>query len=134
MRNRSEKHKFSVKERLKTFIHTFRGLKVLFVEEHNARIHLSVSVLVVVFGFVFEISTVEWFVVLILIGSVLAMEAMNTAVENLCDHVTPEWSKTIGKIKDLAAAAVFILAVISVICGLIIFIPKILKFAEVFFN
>ena len=126
MGNKSSK--FSWKARLKSFSYGFDGLKVLFREEHNARIHLVVSILVVISGFVFDISTTEWLIVIILIGLVVAMEIINSAIENVCDLVSPQQNEYVRKAKDLSAAAVMLCALVSVVCGLIIFIPKIWNF------
>ncbi len=123
-----EQKKFSIKERLLTFKYVFSGLCVLWKEEHNARIHIIVSVSVLILSFLFRILLTEWLIVLILIALVLSLEIINTAIENICDYVSPEWHQKIKKIKDLSAAAVFVAAVVSVICGFIIFLPKICDF------
>lgn len=124
---KSEK-KFSIKERLLTFKHVFCGFKVLWAEEHNARIHIIVSIFVLILSALLDISLTEWLIVLILIGLVLCLEIINTAIENVCDYISSEWHQAIKKIKDLAAAAVFLAAIISVVCGIIIFLPKICDF------
>lgn len=116
--------KFSIRKRLKSFKYAFDGLKVLIKEEHNARIHLIIAILAVIAGFVLKISPGEWLAICILIGLILAMEIFNSVIENICDHISPEWNPTIKKIKDLMAAAVLIVAIIAVICGIIIFAPK----------
>lgn len=123
MNNKSKN--FSLRKRLQSFVYAFNGLKVLLREEHNARIHLGVSLLVIILGFIFDISSVEWLVVCILIGLVIAMEIVNSAIENLCDYVSPQWNEYIKKAKDLSAAAVLVCAIMSVVCGIIIFLPKI---------
>mgnify|MGYP000947705091 CR=1 FL=1 len=117
--------KISFQDRAKSAIYALNGLKVLLKEEHNSRIHTAITVVVVIAGFLLKISTIEWLIVCILIGMVFSLEIMNSAIENLCDHVTSQWHETIKKIKDLAASAVFVASVISVICGIIIFLPKI---------
>jgi len=61
------------------------------------------------------------------IGAVLAAEGVNSAIEALCDKVSPEYDEAIKHTKDLAAGAVLILAVMSVIVGLLIFVPKVLS-------
>ncbi|MBF0651154.1 diacylglycerol kinase family protein [Dysgonomonas gadei] len=124
---KSEK-RFSIKERLLTFKHVFYGFKVLWAEEHNARIHIITSVIVIILSALLNISLTEWLVILVLIGLVLSLEIINTSIENICDYISPEWHKMIKKIKDLAAAAVFLAAMISVACGIIIFLPKICDF------
>lgn len=119
-------HRFSLSKRLKSFSHAFNGLKILIKEEHNARIHMFATIVVVMAGFVFKISVNEWFAVLFAIGFVMTVEIINTAIENMADIVSPEKDKRIKKIKDLSAAAVLISALTALVIGLIIFIPKLL--------
>ena len=122
-----ESSKFSISKRLKSFRYAFNGLRILFREEHNARIHLVVTVIVIIAGFIVQLSVGEWLIVCLLIGMVFGMEIINSALENLCDHVSPEWNGKIKKVKDLAAAGVFVVALISVIAGIILFFPKIVQ-------
>ena len=75
----------------------------------------------------FGLSTFEWIAVILCIGAVLAAEGVNSAIEALCDKVSPEYDEAIKHTKDLAAGAVLILAVMSVIVGLLIFVPKVLS-------
>lgn len=119
---------FSIKGRVLSFKYAFNGLKVLLSQEHNIRIHLIISIFAVIIGILLNISAVEWLIILALIGLVLSLEAINSAIEKLCDFVSPEWDKAIKGIKDISAAAVLIAAIISAICGMIIFIPKFCDF------
>ncbi len=116
--------KFLWRTRSKSALYALNGLKTLFKEEHNSRIHTGITIVVVIAGFLLHISATEWMIIAILVALVFGLEIMNSAVENLCDHVTPEKNEMIRKVKDLAAAAVFFASVISVICGAIIFLPK----------
>lgn len=116
--------KISFRDRSKSVMHALNGLKILFKEEHNARIHSIITIIIITAGFLLDISNTEWLIVCILIAMVFSLEIMNSAIENLCDHVTPQRNDTIKKIKDLAAAAVLVASVISVVCGVIIFLPK----------
>ena len=120
-------NRFSIKRRLKSFRYAFSGLRVLVREEHNARIHLFATVCVIVMGVLFRISCTEWVAVALAIGLVFGMEAINSAVENICDFVCPERDARIKKIKDLAAAAVLLSAIAALAVGLFIFIPKIMS-------
>ncbi|MBR4492432.1 MAG: diacylglycerol kinase family protein [Bacteroidales bacterium] len=120
-------NRFSIKRRLKSFRYAFSGLRVLVREEHNARIHLFATVCVIVMGVAFRISCTEWMAVAFAIGLVFGMEAVNSAVENICDFVCPERDARIKKIKDLAAAAVLLSAIAALAVGLFIFIPKIMS-------
>lgn len=121
-----EKQRFSIAERLKSFTYAFNGLCILFNEEHNARIHIAVAVCVTAAGFFLEISVAEWVVVIFAIGSVFAMELINSAVENIADFISPAKHEKIKRIKDLSAAAVLMSVIAAVIVGLIIFLPKII--------
>lgn len=121
-----KQEKFSIAKRLKSFTYAFSGLRMLFREEHNAWIHLFATVCVIVAGFVFHISPLEWVAVVFAIGLVIGGEAFNTAIEILADVVCPERDERIKKVKDLSAAAVLVSALTALTIGLIIFIPKII--------
>jgi undecaprenol kinase/diacylglycerol kinase (ATP) len=117
--------KFSIKKRLKSFSYAFSGLKTALQEEHNARIHLVATVLVVALSLFFDINKYEWIAVIFAIGFVFAMELLNSAIENTADFISLEEHDTIRKMKDLSAAAVLVSALVALIVGLIIFLPKI---------
>ena len=119
--------KFSISNRIRSFGYAFNGLKILFKEEHNARVQLFAAMAVVIAGFVFNISNTEWVAIVFAIGFVLAMEAINSAIEGLADFVSPEKHEMIKKIKDLSAAGVLISAFAALIIGLIVFVPKLLN-------
>lgn len=72
-------------------------------DEHNAWLHLAASATVIVAGFVLDISLNDWRWLVSAIGFIWVTEAINTAVEELCDHVSPQFDKAIGRVKDLAA-------------------------------
>jgi diacylglycerol kinase len=121
---KKESKKILFRDRIESVIYALNGLKILLKEEYNSRIHATIAITVIIAGFLLNISNIEWLIIWILIGMVFSLEIINSAIENLCDHITPQWNETIKKIKDLAAAAVFVASVISVICGAIIFLPK----------
>lgn len=115
---------FSVTRFHKSLRHALRGVGRLFASEPNARVHLLFCILVPVAGWLLKVSTLEWIALLICIGSVLAAEAFNTALEALADRISTEYSPLIRDAKDLSAGAVLILAIMSATVGLIIFLPK----------
>ena len=117
---------FTIRKRIRSFSYAIDGMKVLFREEPNARIHLFVTFCVIVAGGLLQISAIEWVAVFFAIGLVLSLEAMNTCIENLADFVSPEKHVWIKKIKDLSAAGVLMGAISAVIIGLIVFVPKII--------
>ena len=117
--------KFSLISRLKRFKHAINGIKVLIKEEHNARVHFVMAFLTIFAGFYLSVSLIEWAILIGVIVLVIVLEIINSAIENLCDFVSPNKHHLIKKVKDLAAAAVLISALGAVVIGLIIFIPKI---------
>jgi diacylglycerol kinase (ATP) len=118
---------FSIKKRIRSFGYALNGLKILVREEHNARIHLFATICVVVAGIALKISETEWIAVVFAIGLVIALEAINSSIENIADFVSPEKHNWIKKIKDLSAAGVLIGSIAAAVVGFIIFIPKILS-------
>lgn len=119
--------KFSVKNRIKSFSHALNGIIALLKKEHNARIHLVAAISATILGFVLKINTTEWISIVIVIGLVILTELFNTAIERLADLVDPNRNELIGQIKDYSAGAVLIAAIVSLIVGGLIFIPKILN-------
>lgn len=120
-----EKRPFSLKERLRSFGYAFRGLSRFFKTEHNLWIHLAATFAAVLLGFVFHISANEWLAILIVIGMVISAEAFNTCIEKIMDHLAPGRHDNVRYIKDLAAGAVLVTAVVAAIVGIIVFLPKI---------
>ncbi len=116
--------KFAINDRAKSFVYAFKGIRIFFATQHNVRIHSVIATIVVISGLILKINITEWCFIVFAIGFVFVAEAINTAIEYLVDFVSPEYNKTAGKIKDIAAGAVLIASIASVIAGLIIFIPK----------
>ena len=108
------------------FRYAFNGIRLLIPREHNAWIHCFAAVCVVVAGILLGLSETEWIAVVIVIGAVLAAEAVNSALEAIADFVSPEYSEAIKRTKDLAAGAVLIMAIAAAIVGGIIFFPKLI--------
>lgn len=112
-------------KRLESFKYAFNGLKILFKEEHNARVHILAALCVLVAGVLFKISASEWIAVFFAIGLVTSLEIMNTAIENMADFVSPGKHEKIKRIKDLSAAGVLVSAFTALAIGFIVFVPKI---------
>lgn len=113
-------------KRGRSFGYAWQGIKSLFRNEANAQIHLFVAIFVIAAGFFFNIERWEWCAVLLCIGGVFMAEGFNTAIEKLCDKACPELHPLIKQTKDIAAGAVLLLVMASVIVGLIVFLPYIM--------
>lgn len=111
---------------LKGFTYAFNGIKQAFVTELNMKVHVVVAVLVLFAAIYFRVSANEWIAILLCFALVLSAEIANTAIETLVNLVSPQQNKQAGLVKDLAAGAVLVNALISAIIAGIIFIPKVM--------
>lgn len=118
---------FTFRKRMQSFRYAFNGIKLLILHEPNAWIHCFSAVCVVVAGLWLGLSTVEWGIIIGVIGAVLAAEAINSAIEALANRVSSEYDEAIKQAKDLAAGAVLFLAIAAAVIGVIIFLPKLLS-------
>lgn len=109
------------------FKYAFQGMIVLFKKDKNFLLHLIFGLIVIVCGFIFHITKVEWLFILLAIGLVLAFETINTAIEYVVDLVTTDYHILAKKAKDVAAFSVIIASIIAVLIGLIVFLPYIFK-------
>ena len=120
--NKRKKHSLA-----SSFKFAFQGIGTAFRRERNVQIHSMISVVVIFFGLALSISRFEWIAVLLAIGGMLALEMLNTAIERTVDLYTADFHPLAKQAKDISAGAVLIFAIISVVIGLIIFVPKIIK-------
>lgn len=112
--------------RLRSFVYAFNGIRILIKEERNAQIYVVVTIAVLFLSYFLSISLNEWIIVCSMIGLMFAMEAINSALENLADYASnKKIHPLIKKAKDLGAAAVLIISFVAFIAACIIFIPKI---------
>ena len=97
------------------------GIGTLIRTERNFQIHLVVGAVVCCFGWYFKISAKEWYILLAVSVLVLIAEAFNTALEKLCDVVSPDYHPGIKIVKDIGAGAVLLSAVFAIVCGVLVF-------------
>ena len=103
------------------FFYALKGLGVAIKEQLNLKIHLLALVVVIVAGIFFDLVAIEWAVIFLTFGLVIATEMVNTAIEYLVDMVQPEFHPQAGKVKDVAAGAVLVAAIIAVAVAITIF-------------
>lgn len=118
--------KFSVSARLLSFKYAFRGWWWLVREEHNSWIHLAIVLVLIPVCILLRLSLIEWALISICIGLVLALELINSAIERLADKISAKHDAEIGKIKDIAAGSVLIGAIAAAVVGLVILLPKLI--------
>jgi diacylglycerol kinase len=108
----------------KSFECAVRGVRACVREERNFRIHTAAAFYVVAAGAYARLAPWQWAAVLLCIAAVLSAEIFNTAIERLADAVNPEWDRLIGKVKDLAAGGVLMLAIAAVFVGVSVFLAE----------
>lgn len=108
----------------RSFKYAAEGIREAVKREQNMRLHVLAALAVVIAGLVTGLSYLEWMLVIILIGGMMALEMMNTAIERVVDLVTPELHPLAKQAKDMAAGAVLVFAVASAIIGVLLFLPK----------
>jgi diacylglycerol kinase len=113
--------------------HAIRGIWTILKNERNFQIQIVTAIIVVFFGLFFDISHRDWIAVGFLIALVLISEAFNSVIEAVCDTVSKEYRVNIKYAKDVSAGAVLVSAILSVILGLIIFVPYVISFLESIF-
>ncbi len=111
-----------MKNQLKSFGNAFKGIATAFVTEGHMRFHFVATFFVLLFAYICEVNSSEWAILILTIGFVFASELINTAIEKTCDLYSTEQNPLIGKIKDIAAGAVLISAIVSIGVAVFVFV------------
>ncbi|GEK35222.1 diacylglycerol kinase family protein [Kurthia sibirica] len=106
-----------------SFKYAFAGI-VLASKEQNFRFHLLSMIIVIIAAIFTGLSKIEWIIIVLVIAGMLSLELINSAIENMVDLATTDIHPLAKAAKDLAAGAVLIFAIASVIIAVMIFIPK----------
>lgn len=112
---------------IKSFKYAFCGIAKAFSAGRNFKIMAVCFLLVIVLGFLFKVSTIEWIILLLCSGLVLSLEMLNTAIEKAIDIFDPGYSNLAKNAKDIAAGAVLVFSVTAAAAALIIFLPHIIE-------
>jgi diacylglycerol kinase len=115
----------------RSFSYALQGLRLAWAGT-NFRVQTGAAMVVIAAGIFFEIQPYEWLVIVLITGLVLSAEVLNSSIEHIVNFISPDIHPLAGKIKDLAAGAVLVLAITSIVIGLIIFVPYIIRFAYEF--
>ena len=108
--------------RIASLGHAIKGIISFIKTERNSWIHSMATIAVITAGFVRNIDKYGWCCLVIAMALVWITEAINTAIEKLCDKVTPEQNVIIKLVKDISAGAVLLASITAVIIGVIVFL------------
>jgi diacylglycerol kinase (ATP) len=124
-----------VTQRADTLAASFRfataGLRYLFTTQRNARVQAGAGTAAILLAAILRISRVEWAILTLTIALVLVLEALNSAIEATVDLVTTDYHPLAKVAKDLAAGAVWLMALTSLAIGAILFLPRLLALLPV---
>jgi diacylglycerol kinase len=118
--------KVNLKRHTISFKHAFDGIFYTFKSQPNLRIHLTIASIVIFFGIILKLSTIEWLIILFTIMWVIVSEMINTSLEAIVNLITDEYHQQAKVAKDVAAGMVLIGAIGSLIVGLAVFIPHLI--------
>jgi len=116
-----------LRRRLLSFRYAFSGIAAFVITEPHARIHAIATVLVTALGLYARITASQWIAVMIVTGMVWITEMLNTVIEKMMDHLSPEYHPRVKWIKDVAAGAVLVAVLVAVLTAAVIFLPVFLK-------
>lgn len=109
-----------------SFKYAFAGIKII-LKGNNFKIMLCFEIFLLILGAFFKITLNDLLIVLVLMGILFTLEAVNTLLEKLMDFFEADYSKRVKDIKDISAAAVLIFSFFTVLCELIIYLKYFIK-------
>lgn len=107
-----------------SFRYAFEGIMAAIIRERNMKVHLFMTISVICLGWWTSLTKTEWLFISFAIGGMISLELINTAIERIVDLVTEDYHPLAKEAKDIAAGAVFLYSILSVIVGILIFWPK----------
>ena len=126
MDSQDNKRKWKNRDLVSSLEFALTGILNAFKEERNMRKHAATALVVILAGFVFQVSRIEWLFLLMSIFLVVAFEIMNSAIENVVDLASHyHFSMLAKKAKDMAAGAVLVVSLFAAVTGALIFLPRI---------
>src|ERR1700733_15532239 len=123
---------FSLSARLRSIRFGLQGIRLIVTSQHNAWVHAAFTLGVILAGLIFGLSRLEWCAIVIAMMAVWSAEALNTALEFLCDVASPGFHPLVEKAKDVAAGGVLICAMGAVAVGLLVFGPHLFSIIRPF--
>lgn len=118
----------SLTARIKSFGHAFAGIGFALRTQANFRLQTIAAATTIVLALMLQISAEDWRWVVFAIALVLVAEAVNTAIEHVCNVVQPELHASVKAAKDVAAGAVLMAAIAAFVLGVMIFLPYVLAY------
>ena len=132
--SKGNKKTYSIKRLGNSFKYAVEGIKSAYSTEQNLLVHTIVAILIIALGIIIQLTFLEFAIVFLAIGIVITAEMINTSIENAIDMAMPSIHPLAKAAKDVASGAVLFSAIISVIVGCLIYIPKLIEFIKLMNN
>lgn len=121
---------FSFKNLWNVLKYSVEGLRYFYKYERSAIVYLVAAILGLAGAWMLHMSPMEWLVIILLLVMTLSAELLNTAIEAVCDLVSPEYNPLVKIAKDCGSAATFVLSSVGIGVGLVMYVPKIIELVE----
>lgn len=112
---------------LKSLGFALEGLWEMVLNHNNFRLQIVIGLFAVAAGFFFQLNFSEWMTLILISGLVLIAEMANSSIEMIVDLITKERKKEAKKAKDIAAGMVLLASGLSIVIGILIFGPYLMK-------
>lgn len=121
-----ERRDLNSKSIMNVIKYSLNGIKVYIEDGKSFIIYSFCALLEIICGFLFKVNGLEWILIICMLGVILSVEVLNTAIENVCDAITKEYNPYIKAAKDCGSGATFIIFIVMCFLNVIIFLPKII--------
>ena len=120
-----ERRDLNSKSLMNVIKYSLNGIRVYIEDGKSFIIYSFCALLEIICGFIFKVNGLEWILIICMLGIILSVEVLNTAIENVCDALTKEYNPLIKAAKDCGSGATFIIFIVMCFLNVIIFYPKI---------
>lgn len=121
-----ERRDLNTKSVLNVIKYSLNGIKVYIQDGKSFILYAFCTLLEIICGFLFKVNGLEWILIICMLGVILSVEILNTAIENVCDALTKEYNPYIKAAKDCGSGATFVIFIVMCFLNVIIFLPKIM--------
>lgn len=121
-----ERRGINTRSIMNIFKYSINGIRSYAEDGKSFIVYVFLSIIEIILGFIFDINGLEWILIIVILGIILAVELLNTAIEATCDAITKDFNPLIKIAKDCGSGATFIIFVVAIILNIIIFLPKII--------
>ncbi|GAF65953.1 diacylglycerol kinase [Bacillus sp. TS-2] len=119
---------------IRSFAYAIEGLKHVIKKEQNMFVHIGFAIITILFAWMLDFPILHWMILLLVIGGMLSLEIMNTAIERTVDLITEEYHPLAKRAKDIAASAVFVFGIFAAIIGIVLFLPPLIEWFQIVFG